>query len=399
MNLPELDLRNPDFWQNPSAILNELRERTPVAQSNDGIKIVLRHADVGDLLLSNLFINEGISMLERRGFKPGDAMHEYRRLAIGSLSGDNHRRVRGLVGRALSTQQVELVRGVVERRMPALLEPNLNREIDALEALANKMPVQVIGEYLGIAESDRFRVDKLIREGQAKAFGREVTPAIVQRTNDIFTELMRFITELIDERKLAPQNDVLTRLLEAEEDNQTLSHEEVIVLFLNLFIGATESTASSISTGIVLLAQQPELLATLRADPSLVNAFVEENLRLFPPNTLLANKIARTDGEFCGMQFREGEQVMVPIPSPNRDPRALENPDSVDLRRKGQRHFTFSLGTHFCLGQALARLQLQQFFALLVAGVKRIELLEEQIRWEPFAAITSMQSLRVKLHG
>lgn len=398
MPLPELDLRDNAFWQHPARVLNALRERAPVAQSHDGTKLILRHADVGALLLSDRFVNEGISLLERRGFKPGDALYEYRKLAINSLSGDNHRRVRSLVGRALSAQQVEQVRGVVQRRLPALLEPCLGNEVNALDALTSRLPVQVIGEYLGINETDRFHVDALIREGQAKAFGREVTPAIVARTNTIFVELMAFITGLIEARRLAPSNDALTRLLEAREGSDALSPQEVIVLFLNLFIGATESTASAMATGIVLLAEQPGLLAALRAEPALVEAFVEENLRLFPPNILLANKIAREDTEWCGVPFHRGESVIVPLPSPNRDPRAFDNPDAVDLRRQGPRHFTFSLGAHFCLGQALARLQLQQFFAQLTAAVSNIELLEPRIEWEPFAAITTMKSLRVKLH-
>jgi cytochrome P450 len=396
MAYPELDLRAAGFWQNPFPVVNDLRERTRVAVSNDGIKVILRHADVGELLLSGKFINEGISLLARRGFKPGDAMYEYRRQAIGALSGDAHRRVRNLVGKALSVHQVDYVRATVERRLPGMLEPLLGNDINVLETLTH-VPLLVIGEYLGIAEQDRKRVDALIHEGQAKAFGREVTPAVVGRANEIFSELMAFVTEMIEQRKLAPHNDMLARLLDVEEEQQTLTQMEVIVLFLNLLIGATESTASSISTGILLLARQPELLDALRANPALMSMFVEENLRLYPPNTLLANKIAAEDLEFCGAPFAKGETVMVPIPSPNRDPRVFPNPDQVDLLRKPERHFTFSLGSHFCLGQALARVQLTAFFSILTRTVRRVELLEERIEWEPFAAVTSMKSLRVRL--
>jgi len=89
----------------------------------------------------------------------------------------------------------------------------------------------------------------------------------------------------------------------------------------------------------------------------------------------------------------------VPVPSPNRDPRMFEHPDTLDLQRAPQRHFTFSLGSHFCLGQALARAQLQAFFEVLAQRVRRIELLEQRIVWEPYAAITSMKSLRLRLLG
>ncbi|MDR3419144.1 MAG: cytochrome P450 [Nevskia sp.] len=397
MNLPELDLRNAVFWQDPAPLLAELRERTPVAVANDGTKVVLRHTDVGNLLLSGLFVNEGVSLLARRGFRPGDALYEYRRQALGALSGPDHLRIRSLVGKALGSHNVQFVRSVVERRLPALLDGLLERDIDALQTLTC-LPLDVIGEYLGIAEGDRAGVDALVREGQAKAFGREVTPAIVQRANEVFAELLAFVSAQIRERRLRPRNDVLARLIEVEEGSSTLSEAEVIVLFLNLFIGATESTASALSTGLLELAHEPRLLDALRAEPALVGAFVEENLRLHPPNILIANKVAKQEIEFCGLRFAKDEPVIVPVPSPNRDPRVFERPDELDLRRNPQRHYTFSLGSHFCLGQALARAQLQAFFEVLSRQVSRVELLQQAIEWEPYAAITRMNSLRLRLH-
>ncbi len=397
MSLPELDLRAPAFWQNPFPVLSELRERGRVAITHDGTKVVLRHSDVGELLTSGQFVNEGASLLARRGFKPGDALYDYRRRALGALGGPEHLRVRSLVGKALGGQYVRIVRDVVERRLPELLALLADRDIDALQTITNRLPLDVIGEYLGIDEGERTHVDTLVREGQAKAFGREVSPAVVSRANEVFSELLAFVTTQIRERRLKPRNDMLARLLKVEDKQQGLTQDEVVVLFLNLFIGATESTASSMSTGLLLLAQRPDLLEALRLAPGLVDNFVEENLRLYPPNTLIANKIARHDLEFCGVRFAEGEAVIVPIPSPNRDPRAFERPDEANLVRTPQRHFTFSLGSHFCLGHAFARIQLQAFFDILSRRVHRIELLEDGIEWEPFAAITSMKSLRLRL--
>jgi len=397
MALPELDLSAPEFWQNPFPVLNELRERTRVAVTRDGTRLILRHADVAELLSGGAFVNEGVSLLARRGFRPGDALYEYRRLALGALSGAEHRRVRALVGKALTPQQVEVVRDIVAARLPPLLEPLLDASADVLSSLTDALPLAVISDYLGIDERDRARVDALVREGQAKAFGREVTPAVVARSNAIFAELMAFVADLIERRRMTPHNDVLARLLEAREGTQVLSQQEIIVLFLNLFIGATESTASAMATGLLALAQWPQLLGELRARPDLIGIFVEENLRLFPPNTLLANKIAGADIEFCGQRFGRGEAVIVPIPAPNRDPRVFERADTMDLARPAQRHFSFSLGSHFCLGQALARLQLQEFFRLLTARVRHIELLQENVAWLPFAAITRMLCLRLRL--
>jgi cytochrome P450 len=397
VNLPILDLKNPDFWQNPFPILNELREQSRVAITEDGVKVILRHADVQELLLSGKFINEGISLLERRGFKPGDALYEYRKLALGALSGDNHRRFRALVGRALTEEHIELIRPIVSKHLDVLLPRLLNREIDVIPALTQSLLLEVIGEFLGIDAADRRSVDALVREGQAKAFGREVTQAIRDKVNAIFVELQSFITEQIEGRKLAPKNDVLTRLLDAEVEQQTLTQHEIIVFFLNLFIGAGESTGSAMVTGLWLLAKDPELFRRLKNDPSLIGKFVEEDLRLYPPNTLLANKVAKEAIDFCNVSFAQGEIVMVPLPAPNRDPRVFVHPDRVDLDSKTQRHFSFSLGSHFCLGQALARVQLQQFFTDICSKLDVIELCLDNVEWEPYAAVSSIKKLHLKM--
>ncbi|WP_162932388.1 cytochrome P450 [Solimonas sp. K1W22B-7] len=398
MSLPLLDLADAGFWREPAPVLAVLREQGRVAQTAEGTRAILRHADVSELLLGGGFVNEGISLLERRGFRPGDALYEYRREALGALGGEQHRRLRALVGKALGPAQAEPLRAIVRRRVAALLPPLLDRDIDALETLTSQLPRQVIGEYLGVDEQERRKVDALVREGQAKAFGREVTPDIVRRANEIFAELFEFVGTQIAQRRLAPQNDMLGRLLEVEEERQVLNPREVTVLFLNLFIGAVESTASALSSGLQLLAQQPELLDQLHAQPALVPAFVEENLRLYPPNTLLANKVAARELEFCGVRFAAGETVIVPIPAPNRDPGVFGNPDRADLRRPVQRHFSFSQGAHFCLGHALARAQLQEFFTAVATAVRRVDL-AERVEWLPFVAINSPRALRLRLQG
>lgn len=392
-----LRVHEADFWQNPYPEINRLRETTRVARTDDGTKVILRHADVEALLNGGGFINEGISLLERRGFRPGEPFHYWRSLALGSRNGDDHRRIRVLVGKAMGARQVQGFEPVLERCVEQTLDALLDTEFDAIVAIGEELPLAVIGEYLGIPREERARVDKLVREGQAQAFGVNVTEEIRVRVNDMFAILLDFIGNLIEERNMTPQNDLLSGLLTVQEGDERLSRDELVTLFLNLFVGATESTANALTTGLWILGREPVWLEALREDPSRVEAFVEEVLRLYPPNLLLANKVAAQAMEFCGEHFDAGERVVVPIAAPNRDPRVFETPDEVRLERPSARHFTFSLGTHFCLGQALARAQIRTFFAQLAWRCRAVELSVQEPEWVPFAAVNRMRTLPLRL--
>lgn len=388
-----LPLTDAAFWADPYPAINALREATRVAVTDAGVKVILRHADVEQLLNGGAFINEGISLLERRGFVAGDPIYEWRKRALGSLHGEDHRRIRSLVGRAITHHSVDALRPMIRRHAIERLTPLLDQPADFVTAVAEPLPLAVISDYLGIAPADRERVDHLVRQGQADAFGVNVTAAIRTRVNAMFATLLAFIDELIEARRIRPQNDLLTKLLDVEELGDRLSRKEVVVLFLNLFVGATESTASAMMTGTWLLGRQPELVDVLHDDPSRVPAFVEEALRLYPPNLVLGNKIAGHDVEIFDTRFAAGESVVVPLAAPNRDPRVFAQPDSIVLDRPPARHFTFSLGSHFCLGQALARCQLQEYFACLTKIVRRIELAADKPEWVPFAAVNAMVQL------
>lgn len=389
-----LPLTDAAFWADPYPALNALREATRVAVTDAGVKVVLRHADVEQLLNGGAFINEGISLLERRGFVPGDPIYEWRKRALGSLHGEGHRRIRSLVGRAITHHSVDALRPMIRRHAAEALQPLLDRPADFVIAIAGSLPLVVISDYLGIGHGDRERIDHLVREGQAEAFGVNVTAEIRERVNAMFATLLAFIDELIEARRLRPQNDLLTKLLDAEELGDRLSRDEVVVLFLNLFVGATESTASALMTGTWLLGRQPQLMDVLRDDPGRVAAFVEEVLRLYPPNLVLANKIAGSDVDIFDTHFVAGESVVVPLAAPNRDPRVFAEPDTIDLERPPARHFTFSLGSHFCLGQALARCQLQEYFGCLTQLACNIDLITDEPQWVPFAAVNAMTELR-----
>ena len=389
-----IPLQDPEFWQDPYPLLNRLRENGRVAVTDSGVKAVLRHADCEAMLRGDGFVNEGVSLLERRGFRAGDALLEWRRLTLGAINGADHRRIRALAGRAITHQTVECMRPLIRERTHALLDELAPRgEMDVVADLAQRLPLAVISDYLGIDEADRDRIADTVLAGVAQAFGVRVDEEVRSRANAMFGTLMDFIAGLIRERSMQPRTDLLTRLMSVEESGDRLAQQEIIVLFLNLFSGATESTASAMASGLLLFARHPEQAQRVRDNPELLKPATEEVLRLYPPNLVLQNKLSARRQELFGVELAEGEQVVIPFGAPNRDPRVWADPDRFDVTRPVQRHFSFSLGEHFCLGQALARCQLQEVFGTVLARCHDLRLLVDAPRWKPFGAVSSMEAL------
>ena len=174
---------------------------------------------------------------------------------------------------------------------------------------------------------------------------------------------------------------MLTRLIAVEEDGDRLSNEELVVLFTNIFAGAIDTTSSVMTSMFLEFARHPEQLDLLRSDPDgLVRGAVEEVLRFRPGFYASGNK-ATTATELAGLRFDPGEPVSTIIAGPNRDPRRYTDPDRFDITRDPTLwSFTFSMGPHFCLGQALARAELQETARAIARHTRSLELAGEP-RW------------------
>jgi cytochrome P450 len=194
---------------------------------------------------------------------------------------------------------------------------------------------------------------------------------------------MDFVGQLVEDRRSDPRDDLLTRLIAVEEDGDRLSHEELIVLFTNIFAGAIETTSSVMTSMFLEFASHPDQLAFLRSDPDgLARGAVEEVLRFRPGFYASGNKTTEVT-ELAGLRFEAGEAVTTIIGGPNRDPRRYEDPNRFDITRDPTMwSFTFSMGPHFCLGQALARAELQETAKAIAAHTRNLEL-TEQPNWLP----------------
>lgn len=395
-----IPLSDPAFWQDPYPLLAQLRERERTAVTDDGIAAILRWDDCEALLKSGDFENEGLEFLERRGFRPGDPLYEWRRHSIGALNGADHDRIRRLVSSAMTHRSVDHLRPAIRQHAAELLAQAAPAgRLDARSDYAQRLPFLVITEFLGIDPAEARHLAQSLSSGAVDAFGPRVTPEIRERANKHFGAMMGFVAGLYERRRSERRDDLLTHLIEAESGGERLSHEELIVLFTNLFGGAIETTSSLIASGAMLLAQHPAAAAALRREPERWKRGVAEEVLRLRPGFYAIGKRARREVEAFGRRFAAGEPLTIPIGAPNRDPSRWEDPDRFDAGRDPSRwSLSFSLGAHFCLGQALARCELQEALAALVAHCAELEL-EAEPRWVPHVMVNRVEALPLRFRA
>lgn len=376
--LPVLPLDDDDYWADPYPILAELREDHRTAVTPEGIKAILRWDDAEEIKKRPEFINEGLEYIEARGFKPGDPLYEWRRYSIGAQNGEDHRRLRSLVNRALTPKSADKVRPVVRQHVRDLLERHADDGGFDVRQQIRIVPFLSIAAFLEISPGEAAEVGAKMKGGSGDAFGPNVTQEIRDKANNTFAAVMEFVGELVEDRRREPRDDLLTRLIEAEEDGDRLSHEELIVLFTNIFSGAVETTSSVMTSMFMEFARHPDQLDQLRAAPDdLVRGAVEEVLRYRPGFYASGNKTTQAT-ELAGLLFEADEPVTTIIGGPNRDPRRYDDPNRFDITRDPTLwSFTFSMGPHFCLGQALARAELQETALAIAAHTRNLELTAE----------------------
>jgi len=213
----------------------------------------------------------------------------------------------------------------------------------------------VIAEMLGVEPNHRadFRrwSDNVVR-GTSRP-GAETERAAIRQTN---AEMRAYFQDAIAQRRKAPRNDLLTALVQAEEDRQVLTSDEVLAMALLLLLAGNETTMNLLGNTVLALLAQPDALATIRRDRSLVPQLIEEVLRYDSPVQIVFRRTTK-ELELGGTTIPADATAFVLLGSANRDEAKFPEPDRFDIRRDASEHLAFGFGTHFCLGAGLARLE------------------------------------------
>jgi cytochrome P450 len=244
--------------------------------------------------------------------------------------------------------------------------------MDLAADFAVPLPMRVIATMIGIPADDwpRFKrwSDGILKISYARSGGPEAQEA-GREFRAVTAEMSPYLGEMIRQRRAAPQNDLLTRLIESEVDGERLSHEEILGFFQLLLVGGQETTTNLVNNAILCLVENPDQLALLRRAPELLPSAMEEVLRYRSPFQWVM-RTPRRDVEIHGRTIPVGKLVLAMIGSANRDPNHFKDADRFDIRRDPNPHIAFGHGIHSCLGAALARMEariaLEDFLARVV---------------------------------
>jgi cytochrome P450 len=312
----------------------------------------------------------------------------------------DHTRLRGLVSKAFTPKVVESLRSRTQVMVDDLLDAAMEAgQVDLLESFAHPLPVQVICDLLGVPAEDEDRF-----KGWSDALARGLDPdflltdEVIAARGEAVLQFSQYFFELLAERKRRPGEDLLSRLVAAEDGGATLSEAEMLSTCILLLVAGHETTVNLIAGGTLALLRHPDQLERFRTDPEVTRSGVEEMLRYVSPVQLTGRALTE-DCEFGGVEFSAGDFAMLLLASGNHDPDQFEDPESFDVARSPNNHLGFGFGIHHCLGAPLARMETQVALTSLVRRAPHLALTVDDVVYKSNVVLRGMEALPVTLRG
>ncbi|BAW79867.1 cytochrome P450 [Candidatus Nitrosoglobus terrae] len=358
----------------PHGVLRKYRNMYPVVFDEKGGYIVLRHADVQYLGKDPRLCSTETDFPEARGVTSGALFQGYEQGML-TANGETHRRRRSPFTKLSLRQTVEDMRPVVRQTANDLIDSWYeNGQVEFIEGFSAQLPPRIIGDFIGLPRSDVPYFSKLAHE-IGKFLNFDVSSDEISNAKSAASDLKDYIEQKIIERRKNPRDDFLSTFLAANDESGQLSELELENQIRQLIIGGTDTTRAAIAIEIALLLQHPEQWKAVCQDPELIPNAVAESMRYEP---MAAGILRRTleDINVDGAIIPANVPVILSIMSAMRDERVYDHPDIFDIYREKQDrvHPGFGAGVHRCLGEALARLELEEALAALSARIPHVQL-------------------------
>lgn len=388
-----------EFIQDPYSLYRRLRVAAPVCEviMPRGLKVwvVTRYADARDALANPVL---------HKDLRPVQHLFDrhHTRTSTGGFGADltahmlnsdppDHTRLRKLVAKAFTMRRVELMRPRVEEITEELLA-GLSGDIDLIDDFAFPLPVTVICELLGIPHDDRDD----FREWSSALVAGESAAAV----GTAGKAMSGYLRALIDAKRAAPAGDMLSVLVQTQDDGDELTEVELVSMAFLLLVAGHETTVNLIANSVLALLRNPDQLAALHADPGLLPGAVEEFLRYESPVNHATLRYTTEPVDIGGTTIPAEEFVMVSLGSANHDGDRFGAADSLDVTRAPVGHMAFGHGVHFCVGAPLARLEGQIAIGRLIARFPNLSLAADadDLRWRNSSLLRGLQNLPIHLN-
>jgi cytochrome P450 len=354
----DIEKLTPEFYANPYPTYRALREHEPVKRLPNGSYFLTRYDDlVGIYKSTKLFSSD-----KKKEFAPkyGDSLlYEHHTTSLVFNDPPAHTRVRRLIMGALSPRAIaemepDLI-ALVERLLDGLAAKG---DVELIEDFASAIPIQVIGNLLDVPMEER----EPLRDWSLAILGAlepVIGPEVFARGNNAIRDFLAYLEILVERRRAKPGNperDVLTKLIQGEDNGERLTAKELLHNCIFLLNAGHETTTNLIGNGLVALAGNPVQKMRLIENPALIKTGIEEFLR-YESSNQLGNRVTIEEVEIGGVQMPAGTFVTLCIGAANRDPAQFTYPENLDIGRTPNRHLAFATGPHQCAGMALARLE------------------------------------------
>lgn len=388
----------PEFIRNPYPYYERLRRLDPMHVNAHGAFVASRHAEASLVLRDKRFGKDYIERTIRR-YGP-KIMDEpvMRSMGHWMLQQDppDHTRLRGLVVKAFTARRVEDMRPRIQHVVDETLDRIIPQgKMDLIEDFAFRLPVTIICDMLGIPEEHREAFYNGSRDGGRLLEPVPLSAEEIKQGNAGNAMAAMYFHQLFELRRKQPGDDLTTQLVQAEEDGQKLTNEELTANIILLFGAGHETTVNLIGNGLLALYRNPDQLALLKANPGLITNAIEEFLR-YDSSVQLTGRVALEDIEdLGGKRIPKGESVLCLLGSANHDEAVYpDHPEKLDIQRPNVKPLSFGGGIHFCLGAQLARIEAEIAISTLLRRIPDLRLDDaENPEWRPTFVLRGLKRL------
>lgn len=308
-----------------------------------------------------------------------------------------HTRLRKLLNKGFSPSVVDSLRSQVEDIVERMLKPlERGSEVELMRQFANPLPVRIILEMLGIPQELHATFVDWSRAIAVFRGSPDRTVEHARAAQDALIALTDFFRKTVAERRRNKGNDLISLLIDIEEEGEVLTEEELYAQCTALLFAGHETTRNLIGNGMYTLLRHPREAAELRDNPEMIRSAVEELLRYESPVQFTA-RVLKEDIEICGQYIPKKWTILCMLGAANRDPKQFEEPNQLNLKRLNNQHLAFSAGPHFCIGSQLARLEAQVALSNLLRRFPEMKLIGPRPGWASTFGLRGLKGLPVTL--